>query len=137
IPTEYGGFGKGLEEHAQACLAFAETCATTALCYMMHNVAVMCLVTHGSDEMKKKVFADIVDNGRFMALAYSEFGSGTHFYMPGMTAEVNGDLTTFTGKKSMVTSASHASYYLVLAPSAEEGKINNWLFPLDAEGLSF
>lgn len=137
IPVEYGGFGKGLEEHAQACLAFAETCATTALCYMMHNVAVMCLVTHGSDEQKQRIFADIIKNGKYMALAYSEFGTGTHFYMPEMIAEVNGDQTTFTGKKSMVTSASYASYYLVLAPSAEEGKINNWVFPLEAKGLSF
>ena len=137
IPEEYGGFGKGLEEHAQACLAFAETCATTALCYMMHNVAVMCLVAHGSGELKKRIFKDIIDNGKFMALAYSELGTGTHFYITEMNAEVNGDHTTFTGKKSMVTSGSHASYYLVLAPSVEEGKINNWVFPLESKGLSF
>ena len=137
IPEEYGGLGKGLEEHARACLAFAETCATTALCYMMHNVAVMCLVAHGSDELKRKIFTDIIENGKFMALAYSEFGTGTHFYMTELAAEVNGDRTTFNGKKSMVTSGSHASYYLVLAPSVEEGKINNWAFPLDSEGLSF
>jgi alkylation response protein AidB-like acyl-CoA dehydrogenase len=137
IPEEYGGFGKGLEEHAQACLAFAETCSTTALCYMMHNVAVMCLVTHGSDELKKRIFTDVIENGRFLALAYSEFGSGTHFYVTEMSAEVNGDHTTFNGKKSMVTSATYASYYLVLAPSVEEGKINNWVFPLESKGLSF
>lgn len=137
IPEEYGGFGKGLEEHAQACLAFAETCSTTALCYMMHNVAVMCLVTHGSDELKRRIFKDIVDNGKIMALAYSELGTGTHFYLTEMKAEVNGDQTTFNGKKSMVTSGSHASYYLVLAPSVEEGKINNWVFPLESKGLSF
>ena len=137
IPEEYGGYGKGLEEHAQACLAFAETCATTALCYMMHNVAVMCLVTHGNDELKRKIFTDIIDNGKFMALAYSEFGTGTHFYVTELAAKVNGDRTTFNGKKSMVTSGSHASYYLVLAPSVEEGKINNWVFPLGSQGLSF
>lgn len=137
IPEQYGGLGKGLEEHAQACLSFAETCATTALCYMMHNVAVMCLVTHGSEELKTRIFGDIVENGTFMALAYSEFGTGTHFYITELSAEVNGDRTTFNGKKSMVTSASYASYYLVLAPSVEEGKINNWVFPLESQGLSF
>lgn len=137
VPEAYGGSGKGLEAHAEACLAFAETCATTALCYMMHNVAVMCLVTHGSEELKKRIFTDIVENGKFMALAYSEFGTGTHFYITEMTVEVNGDYTTFNGKKSMVTSASYASYYLVLAPSVEEGKINNWVFPLESKGLSF
>jgi alkylation response protein AidB-like acyl-CoA dehydrogenase len=137
IPEEYGGLGKGLEEHAQACLAFAETCSTTALCYMMHNVAVMCVLTHGSDELKKRIFADIVENGKFMALAYSEFGTGTHFYVSGMSTVVDGEFTTFNGKKSMVTSATYASYYLVLSPSVEEGKINNWVFPLETKGLSF
>jgi alkylation response protein AidB-like acyl-CoA dehydrogenase len=137
IPVEYGGYGKGLVEHAQACLAFAQTCSTTALCYMMHNVALMCVLTHGSDELKKKIFTDIVENDKFMALAYSEYGSGVHFYNPGISADVHGDNTTFNGMKSMVTSATHASYYLVLAPSVEEGKINNWVFPLEAKGLTF
>jgi len=137
VPEEYGGLGKGLAEHAEACLAFAEACSTTALCYMMHNVALMCIQTHGSDELKKRIFADVVENGKFMALAYSEFGTGTHFYIPEIKAEVKGDSTTFNGTKSMVTSAGYASYYLVLAPSVEEGKINNWVFPIEAEGLSF
>ncbi|WP_100398811.1 acyl-CoA dehydrogenase family protein [Bacillus sp. FJAT-44742] len=137
VPEEYGGYGKGLVEHTQACLAFAETCATTALCYMMHNVALMCVLTHGSDDLKKKIFTDIVEKGEFLALAYSEIGTGTHFYKPEVTAEVNGDYTTFNGTKSMVTSATYASYYLVLAPSVEEGKINNWVIPLKEKGLTF
>jgi alkylation response protein AidB-like acyl-CoA dehydrogenase len=137
VPEEYGGYGKGLEEHAEACLAFAESCSTTALCYMMHNVALMCVLTHGSDELKQRIFIDIVEKGKFMALAFSEFGTGTHFYKPEIRAEVNGDNTTFSGTKSMVTSATYASYYLILAPSVEEGKINNWVIPIEAKGLTF
>ncbi|RKD24514.1 acyl-CoA dehydrogenase [Ammoniphilus oxalaticus] len=137
VPEEYGGQGKGLVEHTEAVLAFAETCSTTALCYMMHNVALMCILTHGSDELKKQIFTDVVENGKFLALAYSEIGTGTHFYNPEIRADLNGEYTTFNGVKSMVTSATHASYYLVLAPSVEEGKINNWALPIEAEGLSF
>jgi alkylation response protein AidB-like acyl-CoA dehydrogenase len=137
IPEEYGGYGKGLVEHAEAVLAFAESCSTTALCYMMHNVALMCIVTHGSKELKREIFSDVVENGKFLALAYSEFGTGTHFYNPEITAQFKDDYTTFNGTKSMVTSATYASYYLVLAPSVEEGKINNWVFPLETEGLRF
>ncbi len=137
VPKEYGGLGKGLEEHAQVCLAFAEACSTTALCYMMHNVACMCILTHGSNELKRKIFTDVSENGNFLALAYSEFGTGTNFYISGMTAEVNGNKTTFNGTKSMVTSATFASYYLILAPSVKEGKINNWVVPLETKGLSF
>ena len=54
---------------------------------MMHNVALMCVLTHGSDELKKKIFTDIAENGKYLALAYSEFGTGTHFYKPEIQAE--------------------------------------------------
>ena len=74
-----------------------------------------------------------------MALAYSEFGTGTHFYIPEVKVEKkdNGEYL-FNGVKSMVTSATHASYYLILTPSTEqEGAINNWLIPIDSDGLEF
>lgn len=73
-----------------------------------------------------------------MALAYSEFGTGTHFYIPEIKVTKDGGKFVFNGTKSMVTSATHASYYLILTPSTEkEGDINNWLIPLEAEGLEF
>ena len=137
IPKEYGGQGFGLKEHADVCRAFASACATAGLCYMMHNVALMCILTHGSAELKAKIFKDVVENKKFLALAYSELGSGTHFYMPDLKASFNESGATFNGIKSMVTSATHASYYLILVPSKIEGGIDNWLIPLDAKGLEF
>ena len=49
VPKEFCGMGLGFYEHTQTILAFANYCATTALCYMMHNVATNCLTTHGSE----------------------------------------------------------------------------------------
>lgn len=139
IPEELGGLGKTAVEHQQAVLAFAESNPTAGLCYMMHNVALMTVLTNGNDELKKKVVDDIVNNNKFMALAYSEFGTGTHFYIPEVKVTNNNDGTyTFNGTKSMVTSALNASYYLILTPATEkEGAINNWLVPLESEGLEF
>lgn len=137
IPEELGGFGKTMVEHSEVCRAFAESCATAGLCYMMHNVALMCILNFGSDDLKKKICDDVVNNNKFLALAYSEFGTGTHFYISDLKAEFNGDKVTFNGFKSMVTSAEQASYYLVLAPSDIEGSIDNWVFPLDSKGLTF
>ena len=54
VPKEFGGMGLGFYEHTQTILAFANHCATTALCYMMHNVATNCLATYGSEELKKE-----------------------------------------------------------------------------------
>ena len=138
IPEEMGGLGKTAVEHQQAVLAFAESNPTAGLCYMMHNVALMTVLTNGNEELKKKVVKDIVENNKFMALAYSEFGTGTHFYIPEIKVTKDGEKFVFNGTKSMVTSATHASYYLILTPSTEkEGDINNWLVPLEAEGLEF
>lgn len=139
IPEEMGGLGKTAVEHQQAVMAFAESNPTAGLCYMMHNVALMTVLTNGNDELKKKVVDDIVNNNKFMALAYSEFGTGTHFYIPEVKVNNNNDGSfTFNGVKSMVTSATHASYYLILTPATEkEGAINNWLVPLESEGLEF
>ena len=59
IPEQYGGLGKGLEEHSQVCMAFAEASATASLCYMMHNVGLHCVMTYGSDTLKEKIAKDL------------------------------------------------------------------------------
>ena len=65
--------------------------------------------------MKERVCDDIFRNKEFLALAYSEFGSGVHFYKPEINVKVEDEVTILSGRKSMVTSAGYATYYLVLA----------------------
>lgn len=139
IPKELGGLGLGMVEHQETVLAFARENPSAGLCYMMHNVALNCVLNGAAtDETKKAICKDIVENEVFMALAYSEFGTGTHFYIPEIKVSKNGDNTILSGSKSMVTSAEHASYYLVLANSVEKkGAINNWIVPIKTKGLSF
>lgn len=137
IPEEFGGQGKNIREHSEVCRAFSESNATAGLCYMMHNVALMCILNYGSKELKEKICKDVVENNKFLALAYSELGTGTHFYIPEIKADFSEKCSTFTGIKSMVTSAGQASYYLILTPSTVEGGIDNWVVPIESEGLSF
>ncbi len=68
--------GLTLKEHAEVCMALAESSASAGLCYMMSNVAVNCLNLFGSYQLKQKIFSDIVQNKTFAALAYSELGHG-------------------------------------------------------------
>lgn len=137
IPEQYGGLGKGLEEHSQVCMAFAEASATASLCYMMHNVGLHCVMTYGSDTLKEKIAKDVVENHKFFALAYSEFETGTHFIKSQLEVNHTKDGAIFNGSKSMVTSATHASYYLIGAPAKKEGESNNWVVSLDTEGVTF
>lgn len=99
VPKEFNGMGYGLEEHTQTVLAFASSCATTALCYMMHNVATMCIVAYGSKEMKDEYLPKIANGELLLALAFSETGTGTHFYQPKISVIKNGDNLIMNGRK--------------------------------------
>lgn len=137
VPQEFGGMGKGLVEHTQTVLGFANYCATTGLCYMMHNVATMCIVAFGSDEMKKEYLPKIAKGELLLALAYSETGTGVHFYNPEIKVEKSKDKLLMNGRKSFVTSAKYADFYLVLAGSFDAEGLDNWMVPKDLDGITF
>ena len=137
VPKEFGGMGLGFEEHTQTVLAFASSCATTALCYMMHNVSTNCLVTHGSQEMKEKFLPKIANGEIMLALAYSESGTGTHFYNPEIKVTRDGETLLMNGRKSFVTSALYADYYLIDSNSPDADGLDNWLVPKDIAGVTF
>jgi alkylation response protein AidB-like acyl-CoA dehydrogenase len=101
---------------------------------MMHNVGLNCLLGYGSPELSEKVLADVIDNHAFIALAASEFGTGTHFNKPQISVRADGDTYIFNGAKSMVTAASYARYLAVVAPSPGGGT-DNWLVPRDTPGV--
>lgn len=42
IPTELGGLSKDMQEHADACRAFAKSSATVGLCYMIQRCLKLC-----------------------------------------------------------------------------------------------
>lgn len=136
VPKEYGGMGGGAKEHAEVVHALANYCATTALCYMMHNAGTRCLICYGTDEQKKEFLPKIAKGEIAIALAYSESGSGTHFSSPDMTETKSGNKIILNGRKSFVTSALFADYYLTLSNSCEnKGKLNNWLVHNNSKGI--
>jgi hypothetical protein len=137
VPTELGGLGKGMTEHSEACRAFAKSSATAGLCYMMHNVCLSIVLKYASEELKNKIVKDVVENNKFLGFAYSEFGSGTNFYLPDIKAEFTDKEVILNGSKSMVTSAGQASYYLLLSSSESGEGIDNWIVPIETAGVEF
>lgn len=137
VPKEYGGMGGGAKEHAEVVHALSNYCATTGLCYMMHNVATKCIIKFGSEELKKEFLPKIAKGEVAIALAFSESGSGTHFVSPDMTETKSGDKIILNGRKSFVTSALFADYYLTLTNSCEnKGTLNNWLVHNNSKGIT-
>ncbi len=128
VPKEFGGVGGSIVEHAIVCYEIARKDATTGLCYMMHNTASACLVGFANDSMKKEFLPKIAKGEIALALAYSESGSGTHFNAPDITEKIDGNNRILTGRKSFVTSALNADYYLTNTNSCKvQGTQNNWL----------
>ncbi|WP_072520143.1 acyl-CoA dehydrogenase family protein [Gemella massiliensis] len=137
IPTKYGGQGKGVLAHAEVCTGLAESCASASLCYMMSNVGSYCLSLYASEELKQEILPKVASGEIILGLAYSETGSGTHFYKPDMTEEPHDGYSILNGKKSFVTTAREADYYLTITKSIVDGTINLWLVPADSNGLTF
>ena len=87
----------------------------------------------GKEELKQKIVKEVVEEGKTLALAYSESGSGVSFYYPETTAEKKGDKWLINGSKSMVTSAEYASYYMVIAKTGEGDRLFGSITSMDIE----
>lgn len=136
VPKEYGGLGGGNFEHTEVCYALGQHCATTALCYMMHNTAVAGLLAVGSSALKQEFLPKIAKGEVAFALAFSESGSGTHFGEPDILEEALGSDRILKGRKSFVTSAQNAEYYLTYTNSClQQGAKNIWLVHKDSDNL--
>src|SRR5207302_5032211 len=68
-------------------------------------------------------------------LAFSERGTGAHFYAPELQAtRTNGSLRV-SGRKSFVTSGGDADVYLVLLQGDGEGRADVYLLDADQQGV--
>ncbi|WP_104721589.1 acyl-CoA dehydrogenase family protein [Helicobacter mesocricetorum] len=138
VPKAYGGSGGNCSNHIEVCYALAQFDASTALCYMMHNVATACIAKFGTQSQKDTFLSKIAKGELSFALAYSESGSGTHFGLPDISEREEGEYRILKGRKSFVTSAQEADYYLTFTNSCKvSGGKNNWITPNNAEGLVY
>ena len=136
VPKEFGGSGGNCQNHALVCYNIARFDASSALCYMMHNVATAALNAFGTKGQKDEFLPQIAKGEITFALAYSESGSGTHFGSPDITEKTDGEHRILNGRKSFVTSAEKADYYLTYTNSCEvSGGKNNWITPSNLQGL--
>ena len=131
---DHGGAGGSLTQLAKACEAIGGACASTGMVYLMHSVTVATLQGGGGPAADAAV-KDIVETRALATLAFSERGTGAHFYAPELKAEQNADGVHISGKKSFVTSGGHADYYLILAQSADGA--DTYLMGKNDEGVNW
>ena len=141
VPAESGGGGGSLREAAYVIRELGAVCGSTAMVVTMHYAATAALIAAGGQDA---ALAEIAAGRHLSTLAFSEFGSRSHFWAPLGTAVPEpddtaqpGDTVRLDASKSWVTSAGHAdSYVWSSLPLDADGPMTLWLVPAGAAGLS-
>ena len=134
VPVDHGCAGGALSALAEACEALGSACASTAMVFLMHSVTAATVATGGGPRAATAL-ADMA-GGTLGTLAFSERGTGAHFYAPELRAvRANGGVR-ISGRKSFVTSGGHAELYLVLVQAEAEGAADAYLVRGDHPGVT-
>lgn len=133
VPAEFGGDGQGLEAATTVVRRISNACGSTAMVVAMHYAATALLLTTDHQES----LIQIGQRRHLTTLAFSEFGSRSHFWAPMSTARAEGDDIVLDAKKSWVTSAHHATCYgWSSQPIEASGPMTLWFVRTGAAGLS-
>ena len=135
VPGERGGVGGGLVALAAACEAIGGACASTGMVFLMHSVTAA-TVAGGGGASAAGLLEGMASGEVLGTLAFSERGTGAHFYAPELRAERRGDSVQVSGRKAFVTSGGHADVMLVLLQSEDEG-LDCYAVRKDAPGVRF
>jgi len=116
VPEASGGAGGGLSELVDACEVVGAACASSGMVFLMHSVTAATIAAGGGDSASE--YLEKMAAGQLLGtLAFSERGTGAHFYAPELTSQRQNGSVRISGRKSFVTSGGHAGLYLVLVRS--------------------
>lgn len=130
VPSQFGGSQAGLTELATACEAIGAACASTGMVFLMHSVTAATLGAGGGERAGEALRA-MAAGQSIGTLAFSERGTGAHFYAPDIHVMRGADGSLHaSGRKSFVTSGGHADYYTLLLAGEADGTAD--MFVVDA-----
>ncbi len=72
VPKAYGGLGADSITYAHALRELARGCSATALTFNMHATVLTFIAALGTEEQKRRFFADVVERGQLVASITSE-----------------------------------------------------------------
>lgn len=120
VPVDLGGKGQSPSVFAAVVEELAQSCASTAMIYVMHTSATQAIAASTTFGSRDELLTEIAAGRHLTTLAFSEKGSRSQFWSPVSKlekAENDGFITS--ASKSWVTSASHAHSYVSSAQKPE------------------
>jgi len=113
VPVEFGGAGGTIADMAHVLQTMGSACASTAMVTLMHYCGTAVIAAKASAVLRQDLLPAIARGEHLTTLAFSEAGSGGHFYMPVSEVKRNGQGGRLTARKTFVTSAGEADSYVV------------------------
>src|ERR1700704_2052807 len=114
-PPEYGGGGGGLLTTTLVIEELARACASTALTTLVTRTAATAIVSHGSDELKRRYLPGVVTGEQQASYCLSEPNAGSDVASMTTRAVRDGDHWILNGRKAWITTAGKSSLYTVFA----------------------
>ena len=133
VPAEFSGGGQGLRAAAQVVRELGAVCGSTAMVVTMHYAATAALIAGG----RKDALTEIAAGQHLSTLAFSEFGSRSHFWAPLGTATAAGSTCGWTPAR-----AGSPQRERPIATSGRAGRwrrpgpMTLWLVPGASDGLN-
>jgi alkylation response protein AidB-like acyl-CoA dehydrogenase len=114
-PLELGGDGGDLLTTTLMIEELARACASTALTPAVTRTAVTAIVSHGSDELKRRYLPGVVTGEEQASYCLSEPNAGSDVASMTTRAVRDGDRWILHGRKAWITTAGKSSLYTIFA----------------------
>ena len=140
VSESHNGTGANRAAFSSAASEVAKACASTALVYVSHAIALKAIEVAASEAVKNKWLAPMMNGQALGAFAVHEPNSGSNAGAIATTARKEGDHYRVNGSKFFITSAGEADVYVVLVrtdPEKGPQGMSALLIEKDAHGLSF
>jgi len=139
IPVDYGGLGLGVFETVLIAEELGYGCTGITTAIEGNNLAEAPLIVAGSDSLKKRFLAPMIDEFKMAAYCVTEPGAGSDVAGLRTTAVKKGDHWVINGTKQWITNAAKADWYFVLAytdPSQGHRGMTGFVVPRETPGVS-
>jgi alkylation response protein AidB-like acyl-CoA dehydrogenase len=141
VPKEHGGLGVDWLTYALCMLEIGKGCSATALTFNMHCVILDFIAQLGTDEQKRRWFAEVIDRGKLFSSVTSEpQASFRHKFVLSTTFKPVEGGFLLNGVKHFGSLGEHSSFHFVTAliegaTTAKEGQ-QSALVPASSPGIT-
>ena len=119
IPPAYGGTGLSVTDELVVCEELAWGCGGIAIALSINSIVQLPLVLGGTEAQKKKYLGMMTEAPLQCAFCVTEPAGGSDVSGMKTFAERRGDKYVLNGQKIWITNGGIASWYFVLAKSAD------------------